>query len=149
VKCIIHEPESIPNDADDPIELRAASRSNPNEIQFLVKMSSCLFSRAVNDNRRMIDKDIRTRQTQIMAAKEKEAKKKAIQHEVDMRADAIKPTDAVMTLSQGFAKLEARNDELQAGTKACTLNSSRTAVLAEEAYDDEDEEQNIRRLESG
>ncbi len=104
VKCIIEEPESISEDADEPVELRAASRSNPDETKFqLVKMSTYLFSLAVNDSRRMIDKDIRTRRTQIVAAKEKEAKKKAIQHEVDLRADAIKPTDPVMTLGQRFA----------------------------------------------
>jgi hypothetical protein len=51
-------------------------------------------------------------------------------------------------LSQRLAKLEALINELQAGTKleARTSNSTRTAALAEEAYDDEDEEQNIRRL---
>jgi hypothetical protein len=113
LKCIIEEQESISEDADEPVELRAGSRSNSDETKFqLVKMSTCLFSLAVNNSRRMIDKDIRTHRTQIISAREKEAKKKAIQHKVDMRADAIKPTDAVMTLSQRFAKLKARMDEL-------------------------------------
>lgn len=147
VKCITEEPEAISED-DIPVELKTASRSNPDETKFqLVKMSTCLFSLAVNDSRRMIDKDIRTRRTQIISAKEREAKKKAVQHEVDMRADAIKPTDAVITLSQRFAKLEARLDELQAGTKAPTSDAAGMAAPAEESIEDEDEEQTTRRLE--
>jgi hypothetical protein len=91
----------------------------------------------------MIDKDIRTRRTQIISAKEREAKKKAVQQEVDMRADAIKPTDAVITLSHRFAKIEARLDELQAGTKAPTSDAAGMA----ESNEEEDEKQTTRRLE--
>jgi hypothetical protein len=143
VKCITEEPEAISDD-DVPVELKTASRSNPDETNFLlVKMSTCLFSLAVNDSRRMIDKDIRTRRTQIISAKEREAKKKAVQQEVDMRADTIKPTDAVITLSHRFAKIEARLDELQAGTKAPTSDAAGMA----ESNEEEDEKQTTRRLE--
>ncbi len=108
MRCIIEEPESISDDTDDPVKLRGASLSNPMKPNF--SLSTCLFSLVVNDSRRMIDKDIQTCRTQNIAAKEKEAKKKAIQHEVDMRAVTIKPTGAIITLSQRFAKLEAQID---------------------------------------
>ena len=48
-------------------------------------MSAYLFSMAVNDSRRMVDKDIRNRRAQITAANEKAA-----------RDLGISPNDAVL-----------------------------------------------------
>jgi hypothetical protein len=69
---------------------------------------------------------------------------------VDIRADAVKPTDAVETLSQKFEQLHARIDELQraqADTVTRATAASRTTTLpSEEVFDDDADEENTRRL---
>ena len=148
---LIEASESALDDEDVAIELRNPPRSDPDKAQFeLFTMSAFLFTMAVNDSRRMVDKDIRHRRAQITAANEKAARERAVQRDVDIRADAIKPTDAVETLSQKFAQLHARIDELQrarADTDARTPAAIRTAALpSEEVYDDGADEEHTRRL---
>ncbi len=98
----------------------------------------------------MVDKDIRNRRAQITTANEKAAREKAVRNDVDIRADAVKPTDALETLSQKFAQLHARIDELQRtqdDTAARAPAATRTATLpTEEVYDDDADEENTRRL---
>uniref|UniRef100_A0A7S0MI93 Uncharacterized protein n=1 Tax=Cryptomonas curvata TaxID=233186 RepID=A0A7S0MI93_9CRYP len=146
---VSESPEPGAADEDEAVELRADPRSSPEITQFeLFKMSTYLFSVAVDDSRKMVDKDIRNRRAQITSDKEKAANKKAVQHEVDLRADAIKPKDAVITLSQRFAMLDARIDELkkaQTGTEAQAPTTA-AAQPTELADADDDHEQNIRRL---
>ena len=148
---LIEASESTPDDEEVAIELRKTPRSDPDKARFeLFKMSAYLFSMAVNDSRRMVDKDIRNRRAQITAANEKAAREKAVQREVDIRADAVKPTDAVETLSQKFEQLHARIDELQraqADTVTRATAASRTTTLpSEEVFDDDADEENTRRL---
>jgi len=144
---IAESPES--GAEDEAVELRADSRSSPDITQFeLFKMSAYLFSAAIEDSRKMVDKDIRNRRAQITADKEKAALKKAVQREVDLRADAIKPSDAVITLSQRFAMLDARIDEMQKARTGIEPQapSAMTAQPNELAVANEDYEQYILRL---
>ena len=96
----------------------------------------------------MVDKDIRNRRAQITADKEKAALKKAVQREVDLRADAIKPSDAIITLSQRFATLDARIDVLNKARTGIEPQapSSLTAQPNELAVANDDDEQSILRL---
>ena len=106
---------------DDALELKDTPRSKPDipKFQFFT-ISTYLYAAAINDSKKLVDMDIRKRRAHITAAKEKAAKEKALQREVDIRADAIKPSDAVMTLGRRFAAINARLDELQESTAQTT-----------------------------
>ncbi len=97
--------------------------------------------------------DIRSRRANKTAANEKAAREKAAQREVYIHADAIKPADAVKTLNQRFANIEARLDEIQkpkASTAAAYAQAPASAMEAtlptEEDYDDVGNEESTRRL---
>ena len=126
------------DEEDDAVELKDTPQSKPEIQKFqLYTMSTYLYAAAINDSKTLVDKDIRKRRTQITDAKEKAAKLKALQREVDLRADAIKPSDAVLTLSQRFAAINTRFDKLQATT----------AQTMEATNDDDDVEERLTALE--
>ena len=110
------------DDGDDvALELKDTPRSKPDIPKSqLFTISTYLYAAAINDSKTLVDIDIRKRRAHITAAKEKEAKLKASQREVDLQADAIKPSDAVMTLGRRFAAINARLDELQKSTAQTT-----------------------------
>jgi hypothetical protein len=114
----IEAPESATPDADDEdetaVEFTTKVQSNSEQAQFeMFKISAYLFSAAISDSRREVNKDIRRRRAQITEAKEKAAQLKAKQTMVDVTADAIKPTDALMTLGRRFDIINGRIDALQ------------------------------------
>ena len=99
---------------DDAVELKDDAVELKDMPKFqLYTMSTYLYAAAIHESKALVDKDIRKRRTQITEAKEEAAKLKALQREVDLRADAIKPSDAVLTLGQRFAAINARVDKLQ------------------------------------
>ena len=136
------------DDEDEAIELKDASQSNPEIPKFhLYTMSTYLYAAAINDSKTLVDKDIRKRRTQITEAKEKAAKIKALQREVNLRADAIKPSDAVLTLSQRFATLHARVDTLQAAqSKIESQTTTATAQTTVVVNGDDGDEEFSKRL---
>jgi hypothetical protein len=126
------------DDGDDvAVELKDTPRSKPDHIpKFqLFTISTYLYAAATNNSKTLVD--IRKRQSQITEAKEKAAKLKALQREVDLRADVIKPSDAVMTQGRRFVAINARLDDLQAST----------AQTANVGDDDDDVEERLATLE--
>jgi hypothetical protein len=76
----------------------------------------------------MVNKNLRNRRCQISAAEEQAPAEKAVGCEVDPRADAIKPTDAVVILIQRFAMLDTHINELEIGFDSQALSRSKTAA---------------------
>ena len=70
------------------------------------KLSIFLFSAAIYDSKRLIDKDIRNRQAQITERRLQAAAMKTKQDQVDIRASSIKPSDATRMLGDRFRQQE-------------------------------------------
>jgi len=82
------------------------------------KLSIFLFSAAIYDSKKLIDKDIRKRRAQITDRRLQAAAMKAKQDQVDVKASSIKPSDATRMLSDRFrqqdVQLAAQNSRLTA-----------------------------------
>ena len=83
------------------------------------KLSIFLFSAAIYDSKKLIDKDNRKRRAQITERRVQAAAMKAKNDQVDIEASSIKPSDATRMLSDRF-----RQQDVQLATQ----NSRITAL---------------------
>jgi hypothetical protein len=103
----VQEKEIDNGDSEDSkLMIEFEDLSSPNDMvqPSTEKLSIFLFSLAIYDSKKMIDKDIRNRRAQITERRTKEAAMKAKRDRVDIAASSIKPSDAVRMLGDRFGE---------------------------------------------
>ena len=115
------EPDDTTSDKDSDIkdEFSDLTPAEPEIAQFdMLKISSYLYSAAIYDSKAALNKEIRRKRTQIMEDRAKAAALKAKQNAVDLKADAVKPTDAVRMISDRFKQFDDRLSTVEKSTAA-------------------------------
>lgn len=108
--CQIAATVDYEGDEDEKDEFRVPPPDNDRAQFEIWTMSTWLYNVAINDSKADVDIEIRRRRAQKIASIADMATLRARQTTVDLRADAVRPTDAARMLGDRFKRLDCRVD---------------------------------------